>query len=146
VPRPVAKQNDGPLTRISPSHRLCSDRVTGVPLPKAHPTLPNQRRRHVATVLDARTYMLRLSKDRERRQRAAELLLVEADVGRSPSRLNWHYSLKPNLILRQWHNHRASSAMTVLLLKRASVSRPSGKWNEDDYDVLSDDEVVGRIY
>jgi hypothetical protein len=58
----------------------------------------------------------------------------------------WHYSLKPNLILRQWHNHRASSAMTMLLLKRASVSRPSGKWNEDDYDVLADDEVIGRIY
>jgi hypothetical protein len=36
--------------------------------------------------------------------------------------------------------------MTVLLLKRASVSRPSGKWNEDGYDVLADDEVVGRIY
>ena len=36
--------------------------------------------------------------------------------------------------------------MTVLLLKRASVSRPSGKRNEDDYDVLADDEVVGRIY
>jgi hypothetical protein len=36
--------------------------------------------------------------------------------------------------------------MTVLLLKRASVSRPSGKWNEDDYDVLADDEAVGRIY
>ena len=36
------------------------------------------------TVLDARTYMLALSKDRERRtqwQRAAELLLAEADVG-----------------------------------------------------------------
>jgi predicted secreted protein len=35
------------------------------------------------TVLDARTYMLRLSKNRERRgqwQRAAELLLEEADV------------------------------------------------------------------
>jgi len=36
------------------------------------------------TVLDARTYMLALSKDRERRaqwQRAAELLLDGADVG-----------------------------------------------------------------
>jgi hypothetical protein len=36
------------------------------------------------TVLDARTYMLRLSKDRERNSRwqwTAELLLVEADVG-----------------------------------------------------------------
>src|SRR5258708_1554029 len=37
-----------PLTRISLPHRLCSDCVTGVPLPKAHPAPPNQRRRHVA--------------------------------------------------------------------------------------------------
>ena len=36
------------------------------------------------TVLDARAYMLRLSKDRERSarwQRAAQLLLAKADVG-----------------------------------------------------------------
>src|SRR5262249_21772423 len=46
--RPAAKQNDGPLARISLPHRLCSGRVTGVPLPKAHPTAPDQRRRHVA--------------------------------------------------------------------------------------------------
>ena len=32
-----------------------------------------------------------------------------------------------------------------LILKRASDSRPSGKWNEDDYDVLVDGVVVGRI-
>jgi hypothetical protein len=32
-----------------------------------------------------------------------------------------------------------------LILKRASVSRPSGEWNDDDYDVLSDGKVVGRI-
>jgi len=29
-----------------------------------------------------------------------------------------------------------------LTLKRASESRPSGKWNEDDYDVLVDGVVV----
>jgi hypothetical protein len=33
-----------------------------------------------------------------------------------------------------------------LLLKRASASRPSGEWNEDDYDVLEDGAVVGRIF
>jgi hypothetical protein len=33
-----------------------------------------------------------------------------------------------------------------LTLKRASASRPSGKWNDDDYDVLADGEVVGRIF
>jgi hypothetical protein len=32
-----------------------------------------------------------------------------------------------------------------LILKRASASRPSDEWNDDDYDVLSDGKVVGRI-
>jgi hypothetical protein len=32
-----------------------------------------------------------------------------------------------------------------LVLKRAAASRPSGEWNDDDYDVLADDVVVGRI-
>jgi hypothetical protein len=36
--------------------------------------------------------------------------------------------------------------MSCLLLKRAATSRPSGKWNDDDYDVLADGDVVGRIY
>ena len=35
--------------------------------------------------------------------------------------------------------------MGVLLLKPASISRPSGEWNDDDYDVLTDGAVVGRI-
>src|SRR5262245_43979395 len=33
-----------------------------------------------------------------------------------------------------------------LLLKRAAASRPSGEWNDDDFDVLANGEVVGRIY
>jgi len=33
-----------------------------------------------------------------------------------------------------------------LLLKRAALGRPSGKWNDDDYDVLADGVVVGRIF
>ena len=32
-----------------------------------------------------------------------------------------------------------------LALKRASTSRPSGEWNDDDFDVLADGVVVGRI-
>jgi hypothetical protein len=32
-----------------------------------------------------------------------------------------------------------------LILKRASSSRPSGEWNDDDFDVLADGVVVGRI-
>ena len=35
--------------------------------------------------------------------------------------------------------------MTQLVLKRASASRPSGEWSDDDYDVLADGVVVGRI-
>jgi hypothetical protein len=27
-----------------------------------------------------------------------------------------------------------------------SASRPSGEWSDDDYDVLADGEVVGRIF
>jgi hypothetical protein len=35
--------------------------------------------------------------------------------------------------------------MTPLILKRASVSRSSGQWRDDDYDVLENGVVVGRI-
>jgi hypothetical protein len=33
----------------------------------------------------------------------------------------------------------------MLMLKRASASRPTGEWKDDDYDVLADGIVVGRI-
>jgi hypothetical protein len=36
--------------------------------------------------------------------------------------------------------------MLPLILKRASASRPSGEWNEDDFDVLCNGKVVGRIF
>jgi hypothetical protein len=36
--------------------------------------------------------------------------------------------------------------MALLILKRASASRPSGEWSDDDYDVLAENEVVGRIF
>ena len=32
-----------------------------------------------------------------------------------------------------------------LVLKRASASRPSGEWSDDDYDVLAEGVIVGRI-
>ena len=35
--------------------------------------------------------------------------------------------------------------MSSLILKRASTSRRSGEWSDDDYDVLADGVVVGRI-
>ncbi|MFL6835005.1 MAG: hypothetical protein ACJ8F0_20695 [Xanthobacteraceae bacterium] len=36
--------------------------------------------------------------------------------------------------------------MGQLILKRASASRPSGEWNDDDYDVITDGAVVGRLF
>jgi hypothetical protein len=38
-------------------------------------------------------------------------------------------------------------AMTIggLIFKRASAGRTSGQWSDDDYDVLADGNVVGRI-
>ena len=35
--------------------------------------------------------------------------------------------------------------MNQLILKRASASRLSGEWSDDDYDVLAEGIVVGRI-
>jgi hypothetical protein len=34
----------------------------------------------------------------------------------------------------------------VLLLKRASASRSSGQWSNDDFDVVANGIVVGRIF
>ena len=39
----------------------------------------------------------------------------------------------------------AFSPMSSLMLKCASASRPSGEWNDDDYDVPADGIIVGRI-
>ena len=33
-----------------------------------------------------------------------------------------------------------------LILKRAKVSRPSGQWRDDDYDVICQGAVVGRVF
>jgi hypothetical protein len=35
--------------------------------------------------------------------------------------------------------------MSSLIFKRAAASRTSGEWREDDYDVVADGIVVGRI-
>ena len=32
--------------------------------------------------------------------------------------------------------------MAQLILKRAAASRPSGEWNDDDYDVLADSPIL----
>src|SRR5262249_18357445 len=41
---------------------------------------------------------------------------------------------------------RTGMEKDYLIPKRASASRPSGNWNEDDFDVLASGEVVGRIF
>src|SRR5262245_27739820 len=43
------------------------------------------------------------------------------------------------------HGGPGLSARNSLILKRAATRRPSGEWNDDDYDVLADGSVVGRI-
>jgi hypothetical protein len=35
--------------------------------------------------------------------------------------------------------------MLAIIVERASASRPSGQWKDEDYDVLRDGKVVGRI-
>jgi hypothetical protein len=35
--------------------------------------------------------------------------------------------------------------MDQLIFKRVNASRASGHWSEDDYDVLAEGKVVGRI-
>jgi hypothetical protein len=34
----------------------------------------------------------------------------------------------------------------VLILKRPSASRSCGQWSDDDFDVLANGDVVGRIF
>src|ERR1700730_6760918 len=41
---------------------------------------------------------------------------------------------------------RGLPPVTSLLLKRASTSRPSGEWNDEDYDVLADGGAVVGIF
>jgi hypothetical protein len=36
--------------------------------------------------------------------------------------------------------------MSPLILKRATLSRSSGEWGDDDYDVFEKGVVVGRIF
>jgi len=38
------------------------------------------------------------------------------------------------------------AASPPLILKRASASRSSGQWRDDDFDVLENSKIVGRIF
>jgi hypothetical protein len=35
--------------------------------------------------------------------------------------------------------------MSQIVLKRGKFSRSSGQWQDEDYDVLADGQVIGRI-
>jgi hypothetical protein len=64
-------------------------------------------------------------------------------------------TLQPYLFVRRYdvypfagamaEEYPSRDSMIQLILKRASLSRPSGQWSDDDYDVLADCNVVGRI-
>jgi hypothetical protein len=41
---------------------------------------------------------------------------------------------------------RKETELGSLILKRANTSRLSGRWSDDDYDVLENGIVVGRIF
>src|SRR5262245_3905427 len=82
--QPAAQQANTALTRIPFPGRLCSRRVTGVPLPKAHPTSPDQGRRNVAHGPRCpRLHASAVEGSGAKRpvQRVAQLLLAKADVG-----------------------------------------------------------------
>jgi hypothetical protein len=51
-----------------------------------------------------------------------------------------HYGLQ----VSSFHSRNETLASS-LILKRASDSRPSGEWSDDDFDVLADGVVIGRI-
>jgi hypothetical protein len=53
------------------------------------------------------------------------------------------YSLERSFLFS--HAEIEHEMQVSLVLKRASASRPSGEWSDDDYDVLADG-VVGRIF
>jgi hypothetical protein len=58
------------------------------------------------------------------------------------------------VIPENWTTGAAYRSLTLLeeqsnvpaVLKRASLSRSSGQWSDDDYDVLAHGEAVGRIF
>src|SRR5215470_19435805 len=61
-------------------------------------------------------------------------------------RSSWRCSCMPNWTCRKSRrNEPRHMDKDYLILKRASTSRSSGEWGDDDYDVVADGAVVGRI-
>ena len=66
----------------------------------------------------------------------------------------WTLELQPSLFVPRYDVFPFSGSMAEtfpygsmiqLILKRASLSRSTGEWRDDDYDVLADGVVVGRL-
>jgi len=49
----------------------------------------------------------------------------------------------PSVVVAQHLTRAVLMDKDYLILKRASASRSSGEWNDDDFDVLADSTVVG---
>jgi hypothetical protein len=65
------------------------------------------------------------------RDRGGEPIRLASAVGDSPPK-------RPG--------YGVSMEKDYLTLKRPPASRPSGEWSDDDFDVLANGEVVGRIF
>jgi hypothetical protein len=97
-----------PIYPVSLSDCLIqTDPLSDAPLiRKLTRSLPTKDGGTLRTVLDARAYMLRLSKDRERSarwQRAAQLLDAKADVGAVSRQLELALLYDGKLDVRAWH-------------------------------------------
>jgi hypothetical protein len=57
------------------------------------------------------------------------------------NKIHYGYGLQ----VSRFHS-RSETLASSLILKRASASRPSGEWNAEDFDVIADGVVVGRIF
>jgi hypothetical protein len=66
-------------------------------------------------------------------------------MGPSGSRSVAFFSLGPVFFGREGGQLTRPLDKDYLILKRASMSCPSGEWSDDDFDVLADAVVVGRI-
>src|SRR5262249_47435819 len=115
-----------------------------VPVPKARPGPPHQGRRHAAH------YSRGVRLHDQHGQAAGVAYPLAAGLQAHPRERgplagpsSWRYSWMPSWTLR-----RRSCPQRPQGQGRARTDhrRPSGEWNEDDYDVLADSVVVGRIF
>jgi hypothetical protein len=101
--------------------------ASSIPLPKTRPPPADQGRRHAAHHWGG----VRLHDQHGEETRGAEPLAAGCQAG--PRQ-------------RGCADREQGARKDCLLLKRAAFSRPSGQWSDDDFDVLANGEVVGRIY